>query len=48
MMQHYKYSLYDIENMMPWEREIYIILLDQYIKEENERIKRENESQKRG
>tara|TARA_B100001093_G_scaffold221273_1_gene212227 strand:+ start:758 stop:904 length:147 start_codon:yes stop_codon:yes gene_type:complete len=48
MMQHYKYSLYDLENMIPWEREIYIVLLDQYIKEENERIKRENEKQKRG
>jgi len=34
--------------MMPWEREIYIILLDQYIKEENDRIKRENEKVKRG
>ena len=34
--------------MMPWEREIYIILLDQYIKEENDRIKRENDKVKRG
>lgn len=32
--------------MIPWEREIYIVLLDQYIKEENERIKRENEKQR--
>ena len=24
MMQHHNYSLSDIENMMPWEREIYI------------------------
>ena len=48
MIQHHNYSLTDLENMIPWEREIYIVLLDQYIKEENERIKRENEKQKRG
>ena len=47
-MQNYQYSLTELENMIPWEREIYIVLLDQYIKEENERIKRENERQKRG
>ena len=47
-MQHHHYSLHELENMMPWEREIYIILLDQYIKEENDRIKRENEKVKRG
>ena len=34
-MQHHKYSLADIENMMPWEREVYVTLLTQYIEEEN-------------
>lgn len=34
-MQHHKYSLSDIENMIPWERDIYINLLQQYIEEEN-------------
>ena len=42
MMQHHNYSFTDIENMMPWEREIYIGLLAEYIKEENERVEREN------
>ena len=42
MMQHYNYSLYDLENMVPWEREIYVDMLTRYIKEENERIRREN------
>jgi len=37
MMQHHKYSLYDIENMMPWERAIYIELLAQYVKEIEEK-----------
>lgn len=42
MMQHHKYSLTELDNMVPWEREIYISLLQEYIKEENERIKNEN------
>ena len=41
-MQHHKYSLCDIENMIPWERDVYMDMLIKYIKEENERIKREN------
>jgi len=43
-MQHHKYSLSDIENMLPWEREIYIDMIVEHIKEENK--KREEESQK--
>tara|TARA_Y200000002_G_scaffold378480_1_gene385930 strand:+ start:635 stop:808 length:174 start_codon:yes stop_codon:yes gene_type:complete len=35
LMQHHKYSLSDIENMIPWEREIYISLLKNHIEEEN-------------
>ncbi len=42
MMQHHHYSLTELEMMMPWEREIYVGLLTQYIKEENERIERQN------
>ena len=41
MMQHHKYSLSDIENMIPWERDVYIALLVKFIAEENERIKRQ-------
>ncbi len=33
-MQYHKYSLTEIENMMPWEREVYVSLLVQYINEE--------------
>lgn len=39
MMQHHKYSLTEIENMIPWEREVYMSLLLNYITEENERVK---------
>ena len=35
LIQHHKYSLTEIENMIPWEREIYLGLLNQYIEEEN-------------
>ena len=41
MMQYHKYSLTELENMIPWEREVYINLLIKHIAEENERIQRE-------
>ena len=37
LMQHHKYSLTELENMIPFEREIYIGLLLNYIKEEKEK-----------
>ena len=39
MMQHHQYSLTEIESMIPWERDIYINLLMQYLEEEKERQK---------
>ena len=41
MMQHHDYSLTELDNMMPWEREIYISLLMQYLEEEKQRQKEE-------
>ena len=41
MMQHHNYSLTELENMIPWEREIYIGLLMKYLREEEDRIKKE-------
>ena len=38
-MQHHNYSLSDLENMMPWERDIYVDMLIEHIKEENKKIK---------
>ena len=35
LMQHHKYSLTELEDMIPWELEIYITLLQNYIEEEN-------------
>jgi len=42
MMQHHQYSLTELDNMLPWERQIYVSLLQDHIREENERIKRQN------
>jgi hypothetical protein len=33
-MQHHKYSLTEVENLIPWEREVYVSLLIQHLKEE--------------
>jgi hypothetical protein len=33
-MQHHKYSLTELDNMLPWERDIYISLLSQHLEEE--------------
>ena len=32
-MQYHKYSLTEIEDMMPWEREVYTTFLMQYLEE---------------
>jgi hypothetical protein len=41
LMQHHKYSLTELDDMMPWEREIYVSLLMKHIKEEETRQKQE-------
>jgi len=43
LMQHHKYSLSEIENMMPFERQVYVSLLMQYL----DQLKQEQEKQKR-
>lgn len=39
LMQHHKYSLDELESLIPWEREVYINLLIAYLKEEKEKAK---------
>ena len=34
LVQHHKYSLTEIEKMIPWEKEVYVTLLQQYLEEE--------------
>ena len=47
MMQHHKYRLTELENMLPWERTIYVDLLVKYLKEEKERIELQRATKKR-
>ena len=42
-MQHHKYSLTELEMMMPWERDIYVTLLLQHIEEENQKAKEQEQ-----
>ena len=42
MIQHHKWSLTELDNMIPFERSIYVELLSTWIKEENERIEKQN------
>ena len=42
-MTHYNYSLTELDNMMPWEREIYVTMLSKHIEEQNERMERERQ-----
>ena len=39
MMQYHKYSLTELEEMLPFEREIYIQMLIEYLREQEERRK---------
>jgi hypothetical protein len=36
LVQHHKYSLSDIENMMPWERQVYLDMLKEHIRQQEE------------
>ena len=44
MIQHHNWSMSELENMLPWERDIYVSLLINHIKEENKR----KEQQRKG
>lgn len=41
-MQYHKYSLSEVENLIPWEREVYIALLKQYLQEQEAKRQKEN------
>ncbi len=40
-MHHHKYSLTELENMIPFERDIYVAMLKQHLEEEEERRKQQ-------
>ena len=41
MIQHHKWSLTELDNMIPFERSLYVEMLSNWIEEENERIKQQ-------
>jgi hypothetical protein len=43
MVQHHKWSLTELEDMLPYERDIYVTMLTNWVREENERIKQQNQ-----
>jgi hypothetical protein len=47
LMQHHNYSLKELDNMIPWEKTIYVGMLVKYLEEENEKIKQINLTKKR-
>ena len=47
-MQYHKYSLTELENMMPWERDIYLTLLADHIEKENLKRQQQEGVQKYG
>ena len=47
MIQHHKWSLTELDNMIPYERQIYVSLLQEWIKEENERVRAQNAKMRR-
>ena len=44
MIQHHKWSLTEIEDMMPYERDIYTTLLSNWVEEENEKLRQQQTS----
>ena len=40
-MQHHKYSLAELDNMIPFEREIYVYMLVEFLEEERRKIEAE-------
>ena len=46
MIQHHKWSLTELDNMLPFERQVYVVLLQQWIKEENDRVTEQNRKMK--
>ena len=46
-MQHHKYSLSELDNLIPWEKSLYVNMLTKYIKEENEKLQHAKATKKR-
>jgi len=47
-MQHHNYSLTELENLMPWERDIYVDMLVTFLKEQEEKRKQQEANRQFG
>jgi len=41
MLQHHKYNLTELDNLIPWEKSLYVNMLIRHIEEENEKLKQQ-------
>ena len=46
LMEEHKYSLTEIENLTPFERQIYVLLVNEYIKKKEEELKKKQQQQR--
>lgn len=46
LMEEHKYSLTEIENMIPFERQIYVLLVNEYIKKKEDELKQRQQQQR--
>ena len=46
LMQHHRWSLNDVEHMIPWEKHIYIDMLNQWVKEQEDLAKQQENERK--
>ena len=44
LIQYHKYSLTEIENLIPWERELYVLMLKNHLEEEKMKQQQQNGS----
>ena len=45
MVQHHKWSLTELEDMLPYERDIYVAMLKNWLEEEQEKIRQQAQQQ---
>ena len=45
LVQYHKWSLTEIEQLIPWERDIYVILLKNHLEEEEQRAQQKANAQ---
>ena len=46
LLHHHKWSLYDVEQLMPWEKHIYIELLNEWVREQEDKAKKQENEHK--